>query len=127
MELNDPIAWQFGVLVGGVAKKELAAGVNEIAAELPFVGARIVGIHFQPVLRNPGELVAGLYLDVAGRIGKGIIGRAQRKSGLQRGIDETVIDPRLPPVGAVADAGLDPLAPRVADVLGKAGADNRAG
>src|SRR5260370_25427248 len=96
MELNHPRARQFGVLVGGVAKEELAAGVYQIAAELPFVGDRIVGIHFQPVLRNTRKLVARRYLDVAVGIGEGIIGRAQRERALKGGIDETVIDARLP-------------------------------
>src|SRR5215471_8275526 len=127
MELGDPIARKLGILVGGVTKKELAAGVNQIAAELPFVGNCIVGIHFQPVLRNARKLVARRYLDVAVGIGEGIIGRAQREGALKSGIDETVIDARLPLVVAIADARLDPLASCVADVLEKAGADNRAG
>src|SRR6516162_900460 len=127
MELNRPIARQFGVLVRGVAKKELAAGVNQIAAELPLVGDRIVGIHFQPVLRNTRKLVARRYLDVAGGISEGIIGRAQRKRALKGGVDETVIDARLPFVVAITDARLEPLASCIADVLEKAGADNRAG
>src|SRR5258707_9308848 len=127
MELNHPIARQFGVLVGGVAKKELAAGVNQIAAKLPLVGNRIVGIHFQPVLRNTRKLVARRYLDVAGGIGEGIIGRAQRERALKGGVDETVIDARLPLVVAIADASLDSLASCIADVLEKTGADNRAG
>src|SRR5260370_39724344 len=95
MELGHPIARKLGVLVGGVAKKELAASVNQ-AAELPLVGDRIVGIHFQPVLRNTRKLVARRYLDVAVGIGEGIIGRAQRERALKGGIDETVIDARLP-------------------------------
>src|SRR5215471_15900799 len=126
MELGHPIARQFGVLVGGVAKKELAAGVNEIAAELPLVADRIVGIYFQPVLRNTRKLVARPYLDVAGVIGEGIIGRAQRERALKGGVDEAVIDARLPLVIAIADARLDPLASCIADVLEKARADNRA-
>src|ERR1700720_2108933 len=96
MELGHPIARQFGVLVGGVAKKELAAGVNQIAAELPLVGDRIVGIHFQAVLRDTRKLIARRYLDVAGGIGEGIVGRAQRERALKGGVDETVIDARLP-------------------------------
>src|SRR6516165_6572932 len=127
MELNHPITRQFGVLVRGVAKKELAAGVNQIASELPFVGNRIVGIHFQPVLRNTRKLVTRRYLDVAGGIGEGIIGRARRERALEGGVDETVIDARLPLVVAIADARLDSLASCIADVLEKAGADNRAG
>src|SRR5215472_4420448 len=127
MELGHPIARQFGVLVRGVAKKKLAAGVNQIAAELPLVGDRIVGIHLQPVLRNTRKLVARRYLDIAGGIGEGIIRRAQRKRALKGGVDETVIDARLPLVVAIADARLDPLASCVADVLKKAGADNRTG
>src|ERR1700740_1032633 len=127
MELGHPIAWKLGVLVGGIAQKELAAGVNEIAAELPLVGDRIVGIHFEPVLRNTRKLVSRCYLDVAGGVGKGIIGRAQRERALKGGVDETVIDARLPLVVRIADARLDPLASCIADVLEKAGADNRAG
>src|SRR5215475_10946023 len=127
MELGHPIARQFGVLVRRVAKKALAAGVNQIAAELPLVGDRIVGIHFQPVLRNTRKLVARRYLDVTGRIGERIIGRAQRERALKGGVDETVIDARLPLAVAIADARLDPLASGIADVLEKAGADNRAG
>src|SRR5215472_2913491 len=127
MELNHPIARQFGVLVRSVAKKELTTGVNKIAAELPLVGDRIVGIHFQPVLRNTRELVARHYLDIAVGIGERIIRRAQRERALKSGIDETVIDARLPLVVPIADARLDPLASCVADVLEKAGADNRAG
>src|SRR5215831_4827784 len=127
MELNHPIARQFGVLVRSVAKKELATGVNKIAAELPFVGNCIVGIHFQSVLRNTRKLVARRYLDIAGGISEGIIGRAQRERALKGGVDETVVDARLPLVVAIADASLDTLAPGVADVLEKAGADNRAG
>src|SRR5215469_929407 len=127
MELNHPITRQFGVLVRGVAKKELAAGVNQIATKLPFVGDRIVGIHFQPVLRNAWKLVARRYLDVARGIGEGIIGRAQREFALKGGVDETVTDARLPLVVAIADARLDPLASCIADVLKKAGADNRTG
>src|SRR6516162_1742239 len=127
MELNRPIARQFGVLVRGVAKKELAAGVNEIAAKLPLVGDRIVGIHFEPVSRDPGELVAGAHLYVAGGVGKRVIGRAQRERALKGGVDETVIDTRLPLIVAIADPRLDALASCIADVLEKAGADNRAG
>src|SRR6516165_8153854 len=127
MELGHPIALELGVLVGGVAKKELAAGVNQIAAELPLIGDRIVGIHFQPVLRNPGKLVARRYSDIAIGIGEGVIGRAQRERALKSGVDETVIDARLPLVVAIADARLDPLASCIADVLEEAGADNRAG
>src|SRR5215469_15660938 len=107
MELNHPIAWQFGVLVRGVTKKELAAGVNEIASKLPLVGDRIVGIYFEPVSRDPGELVARRYLDVAVGICEGIIGRAQRERGLKGGVDKTVIDTRLPLLVAIADARLD--------------------
>src|SRR5215469_10580842 len=124
MELNHPIARQFGVLVGGVAKKELAAGVNQITAELPVVGDRIVGNHLQPVLWNTRKLVARRYLDVAVGICEGIIGRAQRERALKGGVDETVIDTRLPLVVAIADARLDPLASCIADVLEKAGADD---
>src|SRR5215831_13965998 len=127
MELNHPIARQFGVLVRGVAKKELAAGVNQIAAELPVVGDRIVGIHFQPVLRNTRKLVARRYLDVTVGICEGIIRRAQRERGLKGGVDKTIIDTRLPLLVAIADPRLDSLALRIADVLEKAGADNRAG
>src|SRR5215471_12534640 len=127
MELNHPIARQFGVLVRSVAKKELATGVNKVAAELPLVGDRIVGIHFQSVLRNTRKLVPWRYLNVADGIGEGIIGRAQREGALKGGVDETVINARLPSVVAIADARLDPLASCVADVLEKAGADNRAG
>src|SRR6516162_10286951 len=127
MELSHPITRQFGVLVRGVAKKELAAGVNQIAADLPLVGDRIVGIHFQPVLRNTRKLVARRYLDIADGISEGIIGRAQRERAPKGGVDETVVDARLPLVVAIADASLDTLAPGVADVLEKAGADDRAG
>src|SRR6516162_4026892 len=127
MELGHPIARQLGVLVRGVAKKELAAGVNQIAAELPLVGDRIVGIHFQPVLRNTRKLVTRRYLDVAGGIGEGIIRRAQRERALKGGVDETVIDARLPLVVAIADTRLDPLPPCVADILEKAARDDRAG
>src|SRR5215469_4195361 len=126
MELNHPITRQFGVLVRGVAKKELSTGINKIAAKLPFVGNRIVGIHFQPVLRNTRKLVARRYLNVAGGIGEGIIGRAQRERALKGGVDETVIDARLPLVIAIADACFDSLTTRIADVLEEAGADNRA-
>src|SRR5215831_10412179 len=127
MELNHPIARQFGVLVRGVAKKGLAAGVNQIAAKLPLVGNRIVGIHFEPVLRNTRKLVPWRYLNVAGGIGEGIIGRAQYEGALKSGVDETVINARLPLFVAIADARLDPLASCIADVLEKAGADDRAG
>src|SRR5215469_14286021 len=127
MELNHPIAWQFGVLVRGVAKEELAAGVNQIAAELPLVGDRIVGIHFQPVLRNTRKLVAQRYLDIAVGIGEGIIRRAQRERALKGGVDETVIDARLPLIVAIADPGFDSLPPCVADILEKAARDDRAG
>src|SRR6516162_373355 len=127
MELGHPIARQFRVLVGGVAKKELAVGANQIAAELPLVGDRIVGIHFQPVLRNTRKLVARRNLDVAVGISEGIIGRAQGERALKGGIDETIIDARLPFLVAIADARLNPLASGIADVLKKAGADNRAG
>src|SRR5215469_5783939 len=126
MELNHPIARQFGVLVGGVAKKELAAGINQIAAELPLVGDRIVGIHLQPILRNTRKLVSRRHLYVAGGIGKGIIRRAQREGALKGGVDEIVIDTCLPFVIAIADARLDTLASCIADVLEEAGADNRA-
>src|SRR6516162_7854455 len=127
MALGHPIAGQSGVLVRGVAKKELAAGINQIASELPIVCNEIVGVHFQPVLRNPRKLVARRNLDVAVGISEGIIGRAQRESTLKGGVDETVIDARLPLIVAIADARLDPLASCIADVLEKAGADNRAG
>ena len=74
MEFGHPIAWKLGVLVGGITKKELAARVNQIAAELPFVGDGIVGVHFQPVLRNTRKLASWRYLNVAGGIGEGITG-----------------------------------------------------
>src|SRR6516162_893458 len=124
MEIDGPIAWKLRVLVGGVAKKELAAGVYQIAAELPLVSDGIVGIHFEPVLRNTGKLVARRYLDVASGIGEGIIGRAQCERALKGGIDETVIDARLPLVVAIADACLDPLASCIADILEKPDADD---
>src|SRR6516164_5139463 len=124
MEFSDPIARKFGVLVGGVAKKELAAGVNQIAAEFPLVSSGIVNIHFQPVLRDAGKLVAPPHLDIAGSVGERIIGRAQCKRALESGVDETIIDARLPLVVAIADARLDPLASRIADILEEAHADD---
>src|SRR6516162_9981285 len=124
MELNHPIARQIGVLVRGIAKEELANGINQFAAELPFVSDRIVRIHFQPVLRNTRKLVARRYLDVAVGICEGIIGRAQRERALKGGVDETIIDTRLPLIVAIADPRLDPLASCIADVLEKAGADD---
>src|ERR1700730_3683995 len=127
MEIDHPIPRKPWVLVGGVAKKELATGENQVAADLPLGSDGVVGIHFQPVLRNTGKLVIRPYLDVAGGIGKGIIGRAQGEGALKGGVDETVIDAHLPLVVAIADARLDPLAPRIADVLEKAGADDGAG
>src|SRR5215813_2265530 len=96
MEISDPIARQLGVLVGRVAKKELTAGENQVTAELPLVGNCIVGIHFKPVPRNAGKLVARPYLDVAGGIGERIIGRGDCEVALKGGVDETVIDAYLP-------------------------------
>src|ERR1700756_2988351 len=124
MEIEEPIAGKLWVLVGGVTKKELAAGVDQIGAELPIVGDGVVGIHFEPVLRNARKLIARSHLDVAGGVGKGIVWRAQCESALKRGVDETVIDARLPLVIAIAEAGLDPLAPGIADILEKTDADD---
>ena len=121
---NSPEAWGSG---WRRRQKRTGCWCNQIATELPLVGDRIVGIHFEPVLRNTRKLVARRYLDVAGGIGERVIGRAQGEGALKGGVDETVIDARLPLLVAIADARLDPLASRIADVLEKAGADNRAG
>src|SRR5215470_11554789 len=127
MEFDGPISRKLRVLVGRVAKKELAAGVNQIAAQLPIVGDGIVGVYFHPVLGHARKLVAGPHLDVARRIGKGIIGRAQGEGALKGGVYETVVDANLPFVVAIANARLDALTPGIADVLEKAGADDGAG
>src|SRR5215831_6856441 len=124
MKISNPITREFGVLVGGVAKKELAARVNQIASDLPLVGSGIVNIDFQPILRDAGKLVARPHPDVADSVGEGIIGRAQCKGAHKGGVDETIIDARLPLVVTVAEAGLDPLAPGVADILEEAHADD---
>ena len=63
MELRYPITRKLRVLVGGVTKEELAAGVDQIAAELPVVGDGVVGVDLQPVLRDAGKLVARPYTE----------------------------------------------------------------
>src|ERR1700730_4328178 len=126
MEVDDVVSAELCVLVRRIAKEVLVADNNQIATHLPSVDNSVVGLDLQAVLRDAGEMIATPHLNVAIAIGKGIAGRAQSERTLKGRVDEAVTGAHLPLVVSIADARLDPLPPRAADILEEAAADDRA-
>ena len=108
------------VLIGFVAAQVLVAEVGQDAADRPNWRDPIIHPDFELVLRDAGQMVARHDVDVAVRVGDGIVGRRERQRRLEGRIDQAIGAVDRPFLVLVSEAGLDPLSPRRADILEEA-------
>src|SRR5215471_3315235 len=122
MQIDEPIAGQFWILIGIVADKIATADDGHVGADCQLRSGREIDAQLSLVEREPGDPVARHHMDVTARICHGVVWRRQVSSKLIRSVEKTVAGVEQPLRRLILNACLKSLAACARDVLEKAAA-----